>query len=301
MNNRRILQLGKTEVSIHPAVLVYLAYAAVTGHLLFTVIGYLSIALHETAHGIASALWGQPPKSIEITPLGAVMRLEDEERLPACKQLIVILTGPLMTLALNRAAYCLPETIKQIVFLSNLSILLMNLIPVLPLDGGRLLLLLLRSVFSRTVSTKIMKGFSISIGTGLILLNILYSWRYGGWNLSLAFSGCFIIYSASRYPLTYAMSEIRYFLERKIKLERRGRLPTRLLSVLHTEQLSRLVRLLPPGHMIVFLCMEAGTGRMLGAIHEAALIQLYLEQPGLTLQEAVSLQKSDLFCKYSTI
>ena len=283
----RILQIGKTEVSVHPAVFVYLLYTAITGHLLFTLVAYVSIILHEAAHGLVSTLLGQQPNSVEITPLGAVMRLDEEEHLLPVKRLLVILAGPAMSLVLCWASVLFQTPIRQALFLSNLSIVLMNLLPVLPLDGGRLLMLLLDRFFSKPVATRVIKCISIAVGAGLIMLNVWYSWQYGGWNLSLTFAGCCIIYSASVLSVTSAMAEMRYFLDRKIMLERKGRIHTLWMTVQHNVPISKLVRFLPAGKMAVFACAEAGTGRIIGYMHELDLIQIYMNRPGISLKQAV--------------
>ena len=74
-------------------------------------------------------------------------------------------------------------------------------------------------------------------------------------------------------------------------LERKGRVSTLWMSALHTMPINQLVRRLPSGHMMMFVCIEAGTGRVLGYIHESALIQQYLDQPAFTLKEALSGKK----------
>lgn len=283
----RILQIGKTEVSVHPAVFVYLLYTAITGHLLFTLVAYVSIILHEAAHAMMATLLGQQPNSVEISPLGAVMRLEEEEHLPPVKRLCVIAAGPAISLVLCWASVLFHTPIRQALFLSNLSIVLMNLLPVLPLDGGRLLMLLLERYIAKPIATQVIKCISIAVGAGLIMLNVWYSWKYGGWNLSMTFAGCCIIYSASVMSVTSAMAEMRYFLDRKIMLERKGRIHTLWVTVQHNVPISILVRYLPPGKLVVFACAEAGTGRIIGYIHELALIQIYMTHPGILLNQAV--------------
>ncbi len=308
MKRWRILTVGTTEVFLHPSVFVYLLYAGITGHLQFTMTAFVSIILHEGAHSLVASCLGQRPSSIEITPLGAVMRMEDDAMLPPLKHMLVILAGPAATLFLCWLAIkcvswgALSTHVGQMIFLSNLSILLLNLLPVLPLDGGRLLKLLLDCIFLRNTAATIIKIISMIVGTGLIILNILFSWRNGGWNLSLAFAGCCILYSASMYSVGRAMSEMRFFLDRKIMLERKGGIQTRCMTVLHTVPISRLARLLPPGKMMIFICIEAGTGRMLGCIHESALIQNYLTSPSITLLQAVEKQNMCFkLAKYDTI
>lgn len=296
------------DVMLHPAIFLCMLYAGVTGHLLFTVTAFLSIVLHEGAHCLASIIFGEIPSCIEITPLGAVMRLEDEARLSPVKRFVVTLAGPLMTLAL---CWLAPKLVTwrvvsillgQMVFLSNLSILMLNLLPVIPLDGGRFLNLLLERILPQSIVAKIQKAVSVATGIALILLNILFSWRNGGWNLSLAFAGCCIIYSASKYDMSRAMCEMRYFLDRKIMLERKGKVQTKCVSVLHSTPVSKLVRCLPPGKMAMFLCVEAGSGKLLGWLHESALIQTYLSSPAISLRQAIEAQNMRFdFAKSDTI
>lgn len=300
MKRWHILQLGPTEILLHPAVVLYLLYSAVIGHLSFTLTAFASIILHEAAHGIISALLGQSPSSIEITPLGAVMRLEDEGKLPAFKRMLMILAGPAMSLMLCWLAVFLARhatldiQIAQMLLLSNLSILLLNLLPVLPLDGGRLLMLLLERLIPKPIAVRMMKIISTAAGIGLILVNIRFSWRNGGWNLSLAFAGCCIIYSAAMLSITHAMDELRYFLDRKIALERKRKLKTEWITALHSTPVFHLVRRLPPGRLAVFICAEAGSGNILGCLHEAALIQRYLERPAISLKEALQESKDSV-------
>ncbi len=296
MKRWRVLSIGNTDVFLHPAVIVYLGYGALTGHLSFMLFAFVSIVLHEAAHGVVSACLGQSPARIEITPLGAVMRLEDEEKLSPFKRMLMILAGPVMTLVLCWLAIMSVShsflTVQQgkMLFLSNLSILLLNLLPVLPLDGGRLLMLLLESVLPKNIAARVVRVISMSVGAGLILLNIVFSWRNGGWNLSLAFAGCCIIYSATVYTITHALSELRFFLDRKILIERKGSVKTKCVTALDSVPVCQLLRHLPPRQLTMFICMETGTGVVLGDVHETALIQSYLDKPGVLLGQVLKEQ-----------
>ena len=294
MKRWRIAILGPTEIFLHPAVFLYLLYAWCSGYLPFTLCAFLSIALHEAGHSAISAICGQAPGSIELTPLGAVMHLEDESKLSRLRRLIVLLAGPAVTLLLCWSALLftrqgsLPWNLGRMLFLCNLSILAMNLLPVLPLDGGRLLALLLESFLPQHIAGKVMRGISVTIGAGLILLNIAISFHQGGWNLSLAFAGCCILYSAAQYASTHAMRELHAFMERKIMLERKGSLPVEWRAVQHSMPVCKLIRSLPPRNMVMFLCVEIGSQRLLGCVDEYALIQHYLSSPEATLQDTLS-------------
>ena len=294
MKRWRIAILGPTEIFLHPVVFLYLLYAWYCGYLPFTLCAYASIALHEAGHSAVSAICGQPPESIELTLLGAVMHLEDESKLPRLRRLSVLLAGPAVTFLLCWCALLLTQTgslpwnLGRMLFLCNLSILAMNLLPVLPLDGGRLLSLLLESFLPQHIAGKVMRGISVAIGTTLILLNIVISFHQGGWNLSLAFAGCCILYSAARYSSTHAMRELHAFMERKILLERKGSLPIQWRVSQHTTPVCKLIKTLPPRKMVMFLCVEIGSHRHLGSVDEYALVQHYLSSPEATLQDTIS-------------
>ena len=289
----RLLTLRDTAVYVHPAVVLYALYAWLTGHLTFMLLALFSIALHEAAHALAATYFGQSPSCIEITPLGAVMRLEDESKLAPVKRAAMLLAGPAMTLLLCQLGLWaaqrswIPLTLARTLFLCNLSILLLNLLPVLPLDGGRLLSLLLELFLRRNFASRVMLGVSTIVSVGLIILNILTSWRYGGWNLSLAFAGCCILYSAAMSATTQAMAELRYFMDRKIALERRGCMETMWYTSVHTNTLRTLIRQLPPRRMAMFICLEEGSCKYLGCLTESELIQRYLQEPNSTLTETV--------------
>lgn len=294
MKRWRIFSIGATDICIHPAILTYALYAWITGHLMFLLLAMASIALHEISHAVVSALCGQNPASIEITPLGAVMRLEDESKLPAGKRLLVLIAGPAATALLCHlslwltARGTLPAEYGRMLFMSNLSILLLNMLPVLPLDGGRLLALLMGMLMPQSVVARVMRCIGSIVGFGMILLNIAASWKYGGWNLSLAFTGCCIIYSAALSATTHAMTELRYFIDRKIALERKRCCKLAGYTALHTDSIRQLVRLLPPGKMAMFACVEAGSMRLLGWLPENDVIQRYLENPNMRFADALA-------------
>ena len=133
MKKWRILSLGVTEISLHPMLLLYMLYAFLTGHGLYMLIALLSILLHECAHAVVATLFGRQPRSIELSPLGAVMKLEDENALTPVKRGIMLLAGPAITLTLCLTAIILTSqrllsvSCGRMLFLSNLAILLLNL------------------------------------------------------------------------------------------------------------------------------------------------------------------------------
>lgn len=289
MKGWKLFSIGATEITLHPSVLLYGLYALLTGHLRFTLLAVASIVIHEAAHASVSAILGKPPSCIELSPLGAAMYLEEENLLPRWKRCFTLIAGPAVTillcviaLHLTREGHTARET-GYMLFMANLSIIAINLLPVLPLDGGRLLTLVLDSFLPQNYVRNILRLLGTVCGIGLIVLNIICSYKLGGWNFSLAFAGCCIWYSAYAATTTRALREMRYFLDRKIMLERKGTVPTKCVTALHTLPVRMLIRTLPAQKYIDVLCVEAGTLQPLVRLSEAELIQEYLSHPDATV------------------
>lgn len=289
---RRIGTVGQTDVYLHLATALFAVYVIFSGARQTALAGFVSILLHEGAHALAAALLGQPPREIEVTPMGAVMRLEDEERLPPLRRALMLAAGPVMTgllthLSLWTAAHgWLGLSAARALFLANAAILTVNLLPALPLDGGRLLALLLGRFLRGETVAQIMRSVGSLLGMAVIGASIWMAWRHGVWNWSLAAAGCFLIYSASTATTTLAMHHLRALMERKTLLEGRGHIGMRHIAVLADTPLHEAVRLLSPRVLTEFTLMQQGTMEAAGILTEARLIAGYLECPQMTCVEA---------------
>lgn len=290
---RRIFSIGPTDVYLHTATLVMLLWAWLSGAGAALLMAILSILLHEVAHAAAAALLGHPPQELELTPLGAVMRLEDEASLPPLRRLIMLAAGPAMSLLLCHLALwtartaALPAPLAQRLFAANLAILLLNLLPVLPLDGGRILTLLLSRFLRLETVRRIMRIAGTLAGLALIAFSGWMAWCYGLLNWSLAAAGCFLMYSAATATTSMAMAELRRLMDRKIALEGRGFAPVRRVAVIADMPLHRVVRLLHPRGLTEFVVTERGTMRVLGVLTEAEAVSTWLDAPEMLCGEGL--------------
>lgn len=291
----RICTIGETTVYVHPVMPIYALYALLTGNGLFMAVSTISILLHEAAHTLLAKIFSHPPSSIELTPLGAIMHLDDTRRLSPIRRAAMLLAGPCMTLVLCWFAILLSKcgmlsiTLGRTIFLCNVSILFVNLLPALPLDGGSLLSLMLEQFMPLRLVQKCMRIIGCILGSGLILLNIYASWKLGGWNLSLAISGCCLMYTAITATESQAIAELRQFMDRKIAFERKGMQKISWIAVPYTAPLVQLVRSLPPGRMAMFAGLELGSMQSFGWLTENEVIQHYLENPHSKYSDVVKL------------
>ena len=121
-----------------------LLLAAVVGGALF----FASIFLHELSHSLVALRRGLTVRRIRLFIFGGVSEIEEEAETPS-DELAVTAAGPATSLVLGlvfvaigwplSSALEMPARVALILGIANLSIAVFNLLPGLPLDGGRLL------------------------------------------------------------------------------------------------------------------------------------------------------------------
>ncbi|MDT0203566.1 M50 family metallopeptidase [Nocardioides sp. AE5] len=112
----------------------------------FAVVLYLSVLLHEASHALVARHYGYPVTSITLHFLGGATMIEGEARRPRHEFWIAVV-GPLTSIAVGLAAiplwFVTPEGIARLCVEglagANLLVGVLNLVPGLPLDGGRVL------------------------------------------------------------------------------------------------------------------------------------------------------------------
>jgi Zn-dependent protease len=113
----------------------------------FVVLLYASVLVHELSHSLVARGFGLPVRRILLYPLGGFSEIEREPPTPG-REFLVSAAGPAISLALAAGGYALTRAVPegsvlrallaQLVF-ANLLVGIFNLLPGLPLDGGRML------------------------------------------------------------------------------------------------------------------------------------------------------------------
>ncbi|MER6751903.1 site-2 protease family protein [Streptomyces sp. PDY-4] len=115
--------------------------------LFFAVAFYASVLVHELAHTLAALRFKLPVRRIQLQFFGGVSEIEKEAETPG-REFVLAFVGPLLSLVLAGLFYLgllavdpatVPGVLLAGLMVSNLIVAVFNLLPGLPLDGGRML------------------------------------------------------------------------------------------------------------------------------------------------------------------
>jgi Zn-dependent protease len=155
----------------------------------FVVLLYASVLLHELSHSVVARGFGLPVRRILLYPLGGFSEIEREPPTPG-REFLVSAAGPGLSLVLAAAGYGLSQVVTQGIsgtlvsqfVVANVVVGVFNLLPGLPLDGGRMLRAVIWKVTGRPSTSTIIAAWAgrvIALGLFIPLLDPSVESRVG--------------------------------------------------------------------------------------------------------------------------
>lgn len=259
------MRLGKlfgVPVKVHPVTFPLAALAVWLGEGERLMIMTGSILFHELMHIAAARVLRVRVSELEATPMGGAARLENLWRLRPGQMTAVALAGPAGNLLLTvcAAALCwwriLPARLAAALIEQNLVILLFNMLPALPMDGGRVLCGLLERRLSTAVSARI--GLRIGQGVAALLAVLsAYGLTRGRLNVTLPMAALFLLTSGRSERRQAESAWLESATGRAAELEEERALPVCWLAVREDVTAREAAMRMKPRHMhVIAICDE---------------------------------------------
>ncbi|MDE2383792.1 MAG: site-2 protease family protein [Alphaproteobacteria bacterium] len=206
--------IGGTAIRLHITFLLFLLWIGLSGYhsdglasartsVLFMLLVFACVVAHEFGHILMARRFGIKTPDVTLLPIGGVANMERIPEEP-WQELPVALAGPAVNLViatllalfgqLSPADFSSLDLAKAGVFhqlaLVNISLLIFNLVPAFPMDGGRVL----RAILAMNLGSKRANPIAMHIGQAFAFLFVALGFVF---NPMLVLIGIFIFVSGT--------------------------------------------------------------------------------------------------------
>ncbi len=161
-------------------------------------VAYLCATIHELTHIITAKALGVGISYMEILPFGICARLKSDIIKNPNHEITIALSGPFLNIIIavitGFVKPYFPEKAELLNYIicCNISMAAVNLIPALPLDGGRALRAYITTKSGSLFAYNFMTKFSV-FPIALLLLIAVFLLLYGQFNFSIILIGVFLL------------------------------------------------------------------------------------------------------------
>lgn len=247
-----------------------------------------SVLMHEIAHGIMAKIMGLKIAEIDLLPFGGQAKIEDFTGLDPDKEIYVALAGPITSLSLAAVFYFLPLKFDpptlEMMFKVNLLLGCLNLLPALPLDGGRVLRALLSPYQGYKKATRAAALAGELMGVLMIAGGAYLIWSsHTGINFIIL--GAFLFWAARREASFLVYAFMRFLVNKKGELARKGFLTSRQVVSSENTTIKTILDSSQPSHYLLVVIVDQDH-HIVGMRSEAELIECLFEKgPRATLRD----------------
>lgn len=251
--------IGKVKVRLHFLFIAIVAAGLFGGAYKEVIAAVLAILVHEISHVLAARMLDIKVDELELLPFGGRINIKRFYQYSREGEVLVLLAGPVgnlllaavfMSLAYNRL---IPYGIMYFFLRYQLILGLFNMLPALPLDGGKIFMLWL----SQTVS--FIKAVRIAARVGKVLAFFLFALflvMAANSNLSpaLVVTGIFLFWAASDEERHAPLMFMSYMAHKKENLIEKGVLPVQSIVAFVKVPVKQVIfRLNPQNFYLIYI------------------------------------------------
>jgi stage IV sporulation protein FB len=272
----RIARIAGTDILVNPPVIVLFAAAACLGYLTRGLLLAAAIIVHETAHGAAAFFLGYRLEEVKVFPLGGSLRIGGMSGYDPAAEALIALAGPVASILMSMFALVLKDhglislPYGKFFVAINTMIFLINLLPALPLDGGRLFRSILSFRLGIVDATRAVY-LSGNIIAGLLVLLAICLGPRSPLGLSMAAAAVFLFFAGARERKMAASLAITQTGSKEGLLQKKGLLRSKTFVAAYNASGKRVISHFVPGYYhIVYVVGK--NGEVLGKATEQEII-----------------------------
>lgn len=277
------MRLGRimgVNLKVHYLFLFPLFAWAATGQLAEGLLAFLAVFLHEMGHLTTARTLGLTPKEVVLLPFGGVASVEENLGLDPAAEVRVALAGPWVNIVIIGAlliwkAIFGGNSTLDFFLETNIMLAAFNLLPALPLDGGRIF----RAYLVRELGFKAgtIRAARVSQACSLLFLLLgLGLLFFSSQSPSLLVMAVFLYISSQRIRRQATYQLLAYLAGKQREMIISGSMPTVSLAVAGETVGGDLLPQLVPKKYHLFHVVDR-TGRLRGIVSEQRLIQGILD------------------------
>lgn len=164
-----------SKIYIDKSCYIFIIFALLSARFQYVILISILLLVHECGHFFTALFFKWPTERIVFYPFGGVAKFSHDINCSLKEEILVLLMGPIMQLVCYYILISIDmfNNYYQNIMIINYSILIFNLLPIYPLDGGRLLHCFICYFISYDLSFKIIYFISYSL-----LLIIIFVFIY---------------------------------------------------------------------------------------------------------------------------
>ena len=258
----RACKVGNIQIKLNNWFLVFIILFAFFGMAGKVLSVFMAVLLHECAHALTALALGYKVREIELLPFGGVARIERLNDAGAASEFVIAAAGPLASLALAAIIYLFAlftgswSEMLAFYYYTNIVLALFNLLPGLPLDGGRMFRAVLSIYFGYNKATAGAVGCSKAISVILLLL-VIAEFMFAGYiNITFVAAAVFLYVTAQSEMNLAGFRIMRILARKKADLATRGVMPTNHFAALTHVAVRDVLRLFRPEQYCIIVVID---------------------------------------------
>jgi len=251
MHNLRI-SIKVNPISVIAAILFF-----ATGYGIEYMCAFLSISIHEILHVCCGKFLKMEVYGIKVLPAGLTAEI-DETNASINQKIIMYLCGPLSNVILIIITIAIQRILNNSNFLHNeindikindiivtfyqmnIYLAIFNLIPIMPLDGGKVLFEIIAKKKGLQTTYKYIKIISFSLLFIILVIGIILSYLF--YNFNILVIGIYLAYLIKSMKWEVAFMNLKQLLFRRSRILRKGIYPVRTIVVMKNISLGEVLK-----------------------------------------------------------